>query len=135
LRWVPVLLGSLVLRAIAPLFGAVSLPLYVAALFGTSASAAANSQLAGALLVAVGGCLNLAVVLLNGGMPVDPGAVTIAGTQMPVDALHVQLMPATRLAPLADIIPIALVHNVYSVGDVVIAFGGFLIPFLLLLRR
>jgi hypothetical protein len=135
IRWLPVLLGSLVLRAIAPLFGAAGFPLYLAALLGTASSAAANSGLTGALLVAAGGCLNLAVVVLNVGMPVDPSAVATAGTRMPADALHVTLTSATLVAPLADIIPIAVIHNVYSVGDVVIALGGFLIPFLLLVRK
>ena len=134
-RWLPVLIGSLALRALAPLFGTAALPIYDVALFGTSVSALMNPRLVGASLVAVGGLLNLSVVLLNGGMPVDLNAVASAGAQMPADALHRNLTPVSQLGLLADIIPIALVRGVYSVGDVVIATGAFLVPFLALVRR
>jgi hypothetical protein len=134
-RWLPVLLGSLVLRAIAPFFGTAGLPMYDAALLGTSVSALMNPRLVGASLVAVGGLLNLSVVLLNAGMPVDLNAVASAGAQMPLDGLHRNLTPGSQLGLLADIIPIALVRGVYSVGDVVIASGAFLVPFLALARR
>jgi hypothetical protein len=134
-RWLPILVGSLVLRALAPLFGTLGLPAYAVALLGTSVSAFANWRFAGAVLVAVGGMLNLLVVLLNGGMPVDLNAVASAGAQMPADALHRVLTPESQLAVLSDIIPIAMIRGVYSVGDVVIAIGGFLIPFVALTRR
>ena len=87
------------------------------------------------MFAAFGGCLNLAVVVLNRGMPVDPGALAIAGVQIPRDALHVVLDAGTRLAFLADAIPIGLVRSVYSVGDIFIAIGGFLVPFAILTRR
>jgi hypothetical protein len=85
--------------------------------------------------VALGGVLNLAVVLLNHGMPVDPGALAAASASMPTDALHVTVTGATVLVSLADVIPVSLAHAVYSVGDVCIALGGFLVPFVLLIRR
>ena len=134
-RWLPVLIGSLALRALAPLVPAIGFPLYVGALAGTSISAAVNMRLVGTGLIAVGGFLNLVVVLANGGMPVDAAALAIAGAQMPQDTLHLVLDGSTRLAGLSDVIPLPLLRGVYSVGDVIIAAGGFLLPFLILVRR
>ena len=135
IRWFPLLIGSLVIRGIASFSGETGYALYVAALAGTAAAALANYKLTGALLVAFGGCLNLAVVLLNRGMPVEVAALAIAGIQMPHDALHVVLDASTRLAALADVIPVPVVRSVYSLGDVLIAIGGFLVPFALLTRK
>jgi hypothetical protein len=134
-RWLPLLIAGLLIRAAAPFFPAIAFPLYVLALAATAVGAAANVRLIGAGLVAFGGALNLAVVLANHGMPVDPGAVATAGAFMPSDALHVLLTDTTVLSTLADIIPVPLVHAVYSVGDFCIALGGFLVPFVLLIRR
>ncbi|HLZ47683.1 MAG TPA: DUF5317 family protein [Candidatus Limnocylindria bacterium] len=135
IRWLPVLIGSLVARALASFVGPIAFPLYVLALGGTVASAAANVRLTGAVLVAIGGGLNLLVVLLNQGMPVDLGAVAAAAATMPTDRLHVVASEVTVLRPLADVIPVGIAHAVYSVGDFVIALGGFVVPFVLLVRR
>ena len=134
-RWLPLLVGSFVLRGVASFVGESGYALYVMALAGTAVAAAANYKLIGALFVAFGGSLNLAVVLLNRGMPVDVAALAVAGVQMPRDALHVVLDASMRLAPLADVIPVPLVRSVYSVGDVLIAVGGFLVPFAILARK
>ncbi len=134
-RWFPVLVVALLARVIAPLIAPLAYPLYVTALAGTAVSAAANVRLRGAFLVAFGGALNLLVVLLNHGMPVDAGAVTTAGATMPNDALHVPLTNSTLVAFLADIVAVPIAHSVYSVGDFCIATGGFLVPFVLLIRR
>jgi hypothetical protein len=134
-RWLPLLIGGLAARAIAPLLAPVAFPLYVFALTATAVTAAANWKLTGAALVALGGALNLTVVLLNTGMPVDPGAIAAAGASMPSDALHVVLGEGTRLGALADVIPLTPLRAVYSFGDVCIAVGGFLVPFVLLIRR
>ena len=135
IHWLPILIGSVILRAVASLAGDAGYPLYVAALAGTTAAATANYRLTGALLVAFGGGLNLIVVLLNRGMPVDPGVLASVGAQMPRDALHVVLDAGTRLGALADVIPVAVVRSVYSIGDVFIALGGFLAPLVLFARR
>jgi hypothetical protein len=135
IRWFPLLVAGLLARAGAPLVLTVAFPLYVFALAATAVSAAANVRLTGAALVAFGGALNLAVVLLNHGMPVDAGAVAAAAASMPTDALHVLVTATTLLRPLSDVIPVPVVHAVYSIGDVCIALGGFLVPFVLLIRR
>jgi Family of unknown function (DUF5317) len=135
IRWLPLLIAGLAVRALAPFVPAIAFPLYALALTSTAVSAAANVRLTGAALVALGGALNLAVVLANLGMPVDPAAVVSAGASMPSDPLHVVLTDATALRAFADVIPVSLAHAVYSAGDFCIALGGFLVPFVLLLRR
>ena len=135
IRWLPLVLAGIVARAGAAAATPIAFPLYAFALFGTAAGAAANVRLSGAVLIAIGGALNLTVVLLNHGMPVDPGAIAAASASMPTDALHVALNGATALSGLADVIPVPIAHAVYSVGDLFIAVGGFVVPFVLLIRR
>jgi hypothetical protein len=135
IRWLPLLIAGVGARAIAPLVPSAALALYVFAIAATAIGAAANVRLAGAGLVALGGALNLAVVLLNHGMPVDPAAIVVAMASMPSDALHVVITESTQLGALADVIPVAPVRAVYSIGDFCIALGGFLVPFVLLIRR
>jgi len=135
LRWLPLLIGGVALRSAAPLVPAIGLPLYIAALGGTALAAALNARLIGAALIAAGVLMNLAVVLVNQGMPVDPAAVSLVGGRMPTDALHYALDRSSQLTALADIIPVQVFSGVYSAGDVVIAAGGFLLPFLVLARR
>ena len=135
IRWLPVLFGALLTRAAASFVGELGYVLYVVALTGTAVAATANYRLPGAILVSAGGWLNLAVVVLNHGMPVDPIALSAIGAQMPRDPLHVVLDQGTRLGWIADIIPVGIVRSVYSAGDVFIAIGGFLVPFSLFTRR
>ena len=135
IRWLPLLLAALAARAIAPLITPLAFPLYLFSLTGTAFAAAANARLWGASAVALGGAFNLAVVLANAGMPVDPAAIAAAAGSMPTDTLHVVLTDATRLTFFADVIPLTPMRAVYSVGDICIALGGFLVPFVLLIRR
>ena len=135
IRWLPLLIAGLIARAVAPFVPPAAFALYVTALTATTGVALLNVRLVGALLVALGSALNLVVVVLNGGMPVDAAAVVVAGGTMPGDALHVMLGDAARLAWLADVIPVGLFRAVYSLGDICIAVGGFIVPFVLLVRR
>jgi hypothetical protein len=80
-------------------------------------------------LIATGAALNASVTLLNGGMPIDPTAASIAGVAARSDGLHVVADGSTRLSVLADVIPVSWLGHVYSVGDVLLALGGFWLPF------
>jgi len=134
LRWIPLLLAILAVRVIA-LVTPLPLGVFAAVLLATIAAAGANAHLPGALAIAAGSLLNLFVVVLNGGMPVSEDAAAAAAAATHVgDGLHVPFSPATQVALLADVIPVALFRSVYSVGDLVVAAGAFWLPFAWLRR-
>jgi hypothetical protein len=132
--WLPLLALALAARAIAPFFP-FGLVLDVVGIAGTTAFAGMNWRLPGAALVAVGSLLNLVVIVMNGAMPFDVAALQSVGGRIPQDHLHVPLSDRSLLPILADIIAVPVVRAVYSVGDVIIATGGFLLPFVTLTRR
>ena len=88
-----------------------------------------NRQEAGMWLAGIGVFMNFTVIAINGGMPVLPGAATIGLgrdiTALDFDALpkHVLLDGSTRLAFLGDVIPVRIIRNVISLGDVFLAIG------------
>lgn len=87
-------------------------------------------------LAFLGGVLNGLVILVNGGhMPVDPGALEVAGLghyrdflARAGDGLHILASPSTRLLLLGDWIP--LPGRVVSPGDLLLAVAVFLLPLL-----
>ncbi len=130
LRLWPLLVIASVLRLVAAFIPFVPLGVYVVALICVAVVAAVNWRLPGSALIAVGTFMNVLVVMLNTGMPFDPQTVVAAGAPLPNDSLHVEMGDGTRLPLLADIIPVGVVRAVYSAGDFLIGFGGFLIPFM-----
>ena len=89
---------------------------------------AVNRRVPGSVLMAVGLFMNLAVVGLNGGMPVGPGAIRVAGAQGAVviedGAKHHLMSGMDVLQPLADVIPVPQPFGVVlSIGDVLL-YGG-----------
>ncbi len=82
-----------------------------------------NRKKAGLWMAGIGILMNFTVIALNTGMPVMLQAVEIAGgaSDMVLGAKYVILDDATRLAFLADVIP--LPKNVMSLGDVFLAIG------------
>lgn len=135
IRWWPVLAAGIFVRLMAGLAGELAAPLYVIGFAAIIGVAGANRSLPGLPLIAAGGALNLIVVAANGGMPVDLTAVAAAGARMPADRLHIELTERSALSLLADILPVPLVRSVYSVGDVLLAAGGFWLPFVWMRRR
>jgi len=131
LRLWPLLAIAAGLRIFGVLVPVAPLAVYFGGLAGVAVVALANWRIPGAILIALGTLLNIAVVLANSAMPYDSDAVRAAGAAMPGDGLHIPIGDGTYLRFLADIIPVALVRGVYSAGDVLIAIGGFLIPFIL----
>ncbi|HEV8656223.1 MAG TPA: MFS transporter [Candidatus Limnocylindria bacterium] len=123
------------LRLATLFYSNAELLVYVVGFIGIGTVALANWRLPGSSLIALGTFMNVLVILLNSGMPYDVPTAVSVGVRIPDDALHVVLDPATRLPLLADIIPFAIgplafTRAVYSVGDFLLAFGGFLIPFM-----
>jgi hypothetical protein len=131
----PGLLAGVIARAVAPLLGGLALGTSLAGLTLVALVAIANRAVPGAWLIGLGALLNAIVTSINGGMPVDPGALAASGKPAPSDGLHVILGPDTRLPFLADVLLAPIVNDIYSVGDVVLAIGGFWTAFRLLKQR
>jgi MFS family permease len=130
LRFWPILAVAYGLRLVASFYSGAPLSMYLVALGGIAVVAALNWRLPGAILIAIGTAMNLFVIALNSGMPYDVATVTAVGAPLPTDSLHTVMGPGTSLPFLGDIVPVGLVRSVYSVGDFLIALGGFLIPFM-----
>ncbi len=92
----------------------------------------ANRYKAGIWIAGIGVLLNFTVIALNGGMPILPEAVEIAGGQadfaagvqsgeIELDAKHVLLDESSRVPFLADVIPMP--GSVVSLGDVLLVVG------------
>jgi MFS family permease len=135
LRFWPLLIAASALRLVTFFYPNAELLVYVVGFIGIGAVALGNWRLPGSSLIALGTFMNVLVIVLNSGMPYDlPTAISV-GVRIPNDALHVVLDSSTRLPLLADIIPFTIgplgfTRAVYSVGDFMLAFGGFLIPFM-----
>jgi Family of unknown function (DUF5317) len=87
-----------------------------------------NRRLAGVPVVAAGGLSNFLVIAANGGvMPADPAAVrAIRRHVAPDEFANSTVLAHPRLAFLGDNLPTPPswpIHNIYSVGDVVIMVG------------
>jgi hypothetical protein len=135
LKFWPGLVAGVLARAIAPLFGGLALVTSLAGLLLVGLVAILNRALPGAWVIGLGALLNALVTFVNAGMPVDPGALAASGKPVPSDGLHVLIGPDTRLPFLADVLLAPVVNNIYSLGDVALAIGGFWMVFRLLKRR
>ena len=135
LKFWPGLIAGVIARTAAPFAGGLALATSLAGLVLTGVVALLNSALPGAWPIALGCFLNAAVIAANAGMPVDPVALATSGKPAPSDGLHVILGPETRLPFLADVLLAPVVNNIYSIGDVLLALGGFWMTFRLLKRQ
>jgi hypothetical protein len=101
-----------------------------------------NVHIPGVALAGAGLVLNALVVVANGAMPVSESAAARAG--IPAEALHLDADPrherldgATRLRPLADVVPVPIPghREVDSAGDIALAAGVGLLGFATAARR
>ena len=133
--WWPLAVVALAFRVLAVVLG-LPVVIHAGAIVLTAAVAALNWKIPGAALVAAGSLLNAVVIGVNGGMPFDAaGAASAGANPLLSDRLHHPIGPGTILPWLTDVIPLGLFRNVYSVGDFLIAAGGFCIPFFVMRRR
>ena len=91
-----------------------------------------NRRVAGVPVIALGGFLNVVAITANGGvMPADPDALAAAGKTVEAgEFINSAAVDEPRLAFLGDVIatPGSLpVSNVYSIGDVLILLGAFVL--------
>ena len=135
LKWWPLLIAGLIARASALFFRVIALETSVLGIALIVAVAIVNRRLPGAVLVAVGSLLNLLVILMNSGMPVDAAAISATPNDPPMDGFHILLDSSTRLAYLADVIRVPVVNSAFSVGDLAVAIGGFWTTFRLVRRQ
>ncbi len=90
-----------------------------------------NARVPGVPILALGGALNLAAIVANGGvMPAAPAAMRVAGLQDGPGFENSAVVEDARLLPLGDVfaIPEALpFSNVFSIGDLVLVLGAFVL--------
>ena len=133
LRWPALTLVAVALYWAPNLLGASSSAAVVLILCSYAALLAfalANLRLTGMTVVALGLGLNALVIAANDGMPVDPGAVVSTGLARPDELEAIELgagrqwqEPDDRLAVLGDVVPVAVLDEVVSFGDLVLAAG------------
>ncbi len=136
---VPLRLGALALAALAlqvlaftvfpDRLEGVHVPVHVATYVLAGVVAWANRSVPGVPLIALGGALNAAAILANGGvMPASADALATAGlaAELPGAFANSASVADARLAVLGDVfavpagVPLA---NVFSIGDVLIVVG------------
>jgi hypothetical protein len=85
------------------------------------------------LTIGVGAVMNTIPIALNGTMPFSRSAALAAGVPaLNLDSVHVKNGVAhagTKLAWLGDVIPVAPIAKVFSIGDCAIVFGTALLIF------
>jgi Family of unknown function (DUF5317) len=129
--WLLILVGfGLELAADRWLSGAVGYLALVAGPICLVIWAARNARVPGMGLVALGVLANLAVMSVDRGMPVERGALVSAGiAARGADVISVSghrhhvVRPSDHLRFLDDRIPLAVAHEVVSVGDIILAVG------------
>jgi hypothetical protein len=107
-------------------------PLHIVSYCLLAAFAWANRRVAGVPVIALGGFCNVLAITVNGGvMPADPDALAAAGkTTEAGEFINSAAVQDPKLGFLGDIIatPASLpVSNVYSVGDILILLGAFVL--------
>jgi hypothetical protein len=141
LRWLPLVIASFVLQLLiftpfakAPLIAVATVPLYIVSMALLTIWVAANWQIHGVVLVAIGLLMNFSAIIVNDGhMPVSPesaryagtiaefatGGARIANNSIATDD-QVRLWILTDIIPLPQGLPFA---NVFSIGDVLLTIG------------
>jgi Family of unknown function (DUF5317) len=127
-----IVLQILIVSVFPGSLGAAAEPLHIGTYLLLGAFAWANRRLAGVPIVALGGGLNFLAIVANGGvMPADPDALAAAGLSVTEGEFSNSAHVAdAKLAFLGDIIPTPAflpVSNVYSVGDLLLVAGVFVL--------
>ena len=112
--------------------GALGEPLHMLSYLLLGAFAWSNRRIPGVAIIALGGLSNFVAITANGGvMPADPDALAAAGKTVEAgEFINSAAVQDPKLGFLGDIIatPSALpLSNVYSVGDLLILFGAFVL--------
>ena len=91
----------------------------------------ANLRHVGMTVVLIGLALNATVIVVNGGMPVRAEAIVATGAVEAAEVASVDFgakrhleTPADHLTALGDIVPVPVLREVVSFGDLIMAFGA-----------
>jgi hypothetical protein len=107
--------------------GGIGEAVYVASTAAVLLAVLRNLRIPGMALIALGAASNLAAIVANGGiMPTTPDAMAAAGLDPTEGFSNSAVVDDPALAPLTDVFalpPWLPFHNVFSVGDVLIAVG------------
>ncbi len=122
----------LIVSLIPDLLGPLGEPLHMASYLLLGAFAWANRRIVGLPIIALGGALNFLCITVNGGvMPSDPDAMASIGRTVEKGEFdNSAALAHPKLAFLGDIIATPAswpVHNIYSVGDLLILGGAFVL--------
>lgn len=124
------LLGGLALQAASGRFGGATVAMVIVSYVALIAFCALNLHLVGMGVVLLGLALNFTTIAVNGGMPVRRSAVVAAGIAEwhELDELEVQKKrhlerPDDDLMLLSDIVPVPVLHEVLSFGDLIMSVG------------
>lgn len=125
MHWWGVALAGLLLQVL-PTEARLGTATFVASYVCLLVFVAMNRRAPGALFLFVGLAMNLAVISVNSGMPVDTVAVqtlTQAGTVIN-DGKHHPMSDGDQLTAIADVIPLpSPIHSVVSAGDLLLYAG------------
>jgi hypothetical protein len=120
LRLVGCLVAGAALEAIGTLWigGRLGLAALIAGYVSLLAFALANAATTGMVLVAAGLLANLAVITVDAGMPVRGVAANVSA-----GARHHGIRASDRLTFLADVVPLPVIGETVSAGDIVLSIG------------
>lgn len=130
----PVLVVGVALQLASGLLADVSVTLVLVSYAALLLFAALNLRLIGMGVVLVGLAMNSVVIAVNGGMPVRRSAVVAAGIAAHDELPEIRLKGKRhfededrdgddRLMFLADIVPVPVLHEVLSFGDLAMSVG------------
>jgi hypothetical protein len=143
-RWAALVLFGFVAQvalfsdAVAARVGDLGPVLYVTSTILVVVAVTRNLSIPGMPLVALGAACNLAAIIANGGfMPASPDALAALGKVAPTIYSNSAVVAQPALAPLTDIFALPMwlpLHNIFSVGDVVLGVGVALVIGLAMVR-
>ena len=132
-RWAPLVFVGFLTQillfsdAVAERIGDLGPVLYVASTLLVVLAVVRNLAIPGMPLVALGAASNLAAIVANGGfMPASASALAALGKGAPTIYSNSAVLAQPALAPLTDIFAMPTwlpFHNIFSIGDVILAIG------------
>jgi hypothetical protein len=145
IRWPAAIAGGLIAQlllfsaTVSDRVGDLGPPLYVLSTLVVVAAVLRNRGITGMPIVILGAACNMAAIAANGGyMPASAGALQAALKVAPTSYSNSSLVPDPALWPLTDIFAMPAwipLHNVFSVGDVLIGLGIAMVIVVAMRRR